>query len=77
MTKLEKIMLAVLLLIIISTAVFWKQVQKVFTPNRETVVDDEFRNEKKKDKKDKDKEKKDKKDKDEARVFVLGEIHTC
>lgn len=78
MTRLEKIFLAVLLLLIIGTAVFWKDVESLFTNKRESVVDDEFKNEKKhkKDDDDKKKDKKKKKDnKDEARHMFFPQSY--
>lgn len=65
MTRIEKILMAVLILAIIATAVFWKDVQSIFGVKRENIADDESKEKKdKKDKKDKDDDDKDKKKKD-------------
>jgi F0F1-type ATP synthase membrane subunit b/b' len=68
MTRIEKIMMAVLILAIVATAVFWNDVKSVFGDRQERIADDEHQNEKKgkKDKKNKDDDKK-KNDKDEVR----------
>jgi len=60
MTKIEKILMAVLLLAIIGTVVFWEDVSGLLTGNKEVTADDE-----KGEKKEKDKKKKNKKDKDD------------
>lgn len=73
MTRLEKIFMAVLLVLIIGTIVFWDDVSSVFT-KRESVVDNQPKKDKKnkKEKKDKDEEKK-KDNKGEAgKTFFLN-----
>jgi hypothetical protein len=78
MTKIEKILMAVLVLAIIGTIVFWKDVKTMLGGKTEITVDDEIRNDSrdKKDKDKKDKDKKDKKDKDEAwRPAGLKTVH--
>jgi flagellar biosynthesis/type III secretory pathway M-ring protein FliF/YscJ len=64
MTRVEKIILGILILALIITAVFWKDIRNTFVTDKEIVADDEFQNEKgPKETKDKDKKnKKDKKD---------------
>jgi len=65
MTRIEKILMAVLILAIVATAVFWKDVQSIFGVKRENVADDKSKEKKdKKDKKDKDDDDKDKKKND-------------
>lgn len=74
MTRLEKIIMAVLLLLIIGTIVFWNDVSSVFN-KKESVVENESKKEEKdkKDKKDKDDTDKKKGDKDEANnIFFLN-----
>lgn len=63
MTRVEKIALIVLILLIIGTVVFWKKVSAAFSNNKETIVDNEVKKEKK-DLKDNDKDSKKKKNKD-------------
>ncbi|HTM92957.1 MAG TPA: hypothetical protein VL095_11080 [Flavisolibacter sp.] len=73
MTRLEKIFMAVLLVLIIGTIVFWDDVSSVFT-KRESVVDNQPKKDKKnkKEKKDKDDDKK-KDNKGEAgKTFFLN-----
>jgi len=68
MTKIEKILMAVLLLAIIGTVVFWEDVSGLLTGNKEVTADDEKGEKKEKDKKKKDKKDKDKDEKDEVRL---------
>lgn len=66
MTRVEKILMAVLILAIIGTVVFWDDVKSMFSNKKEKFVDDESKKEKK------DNDKKKKNDKDEAnRSFLL------
>jgi hypothetical protein len=70
MTKLEKILMAVLLVAIAGSIVFWRDLSVLFRGGSEITVDDaqqgkDGKDKKKKDKKDKDK---DKEDDDEVRL---------
>lgn len=60
----------VLVLVIIGTIVFWKNVQSAFSGNEDT-VDKEFKNEKKKEDKDKNEDDKKDKDKDKDNAYLL------
>lgn len=73
MTRLEKILMAVLLVLIIGTIVFWDDVSSVFT-KRESVVDNPKKDKKnKKEKKDKDDDDRKKDNKGEAgKIFFLN-----
>jgi hypothetical protein len=74
MTRLEKILMAVLLVLIIGTIVFWNDVSSVFN-KKGNVVENEPKKEKKDKKNKKDKDDKDKKkdDKDEAgNIYFLN-----
>jgi hypothetical protein len=73
MTRVEKIFMVILLLLIIGTVVFWSDVRSVFT-NKRSGAEKEYKNEKrdKKDKKDKDDDGAKKDDKDESnKLFFL------
>ena len=63
MTRVEKIVIVILILVIIGTVVFWENVSSAFSNNKETIVDNEVKKEKK-DLKDNDKDGKKKKNKD-------------
>jgi hypothetical protein len=72
MTRLEKILMAVLLVLIIGTIVFWDDVSSVFT-KRESVVDNPKKDKKnKKEKKDKDDDDKKKDKGDAGKIFFFN-----
>ncbi|MBO9684767.1 MAG: hypothetical protein J7502_19205 [Flavisolibacter sp.] len=74
MTRLEKTLMAVLLVLIIGTIVFWEDVSSVFT-KRESVVENQPKKDRKnkKEKKDKDDDDKKKDNKGEAgKTFFLN-----
>jgi hypothetical protein len=71
MTRVEKVVMAILILAIIGTVIFWKDVRSGFSNNRENVVENELKNDKK-DKKDSDGgDKKKKKNKDNKNESFL------
>lgn len=65
MTRLEKIFMAVIILLVIGTIVFWNDVSAVFNKN-ETTVENEPKKDKKEKKNKKDDDDKKKNDKDNA-----------
>ena len=67
MTRLEKIFMAVIILLVIGTIVFWNDVSTVFN-KKETVVENEPKKDKKEKKKKKDDDGKKKDAKDEAGI---------
>jgi hypothetical protein len=71
MTRVEKIVMAILILAIIGTVIFWKEVRSGFSNNRENVVENELKKDKK-EKKDSDEgDKKKKKNKDNGNESLL------
>lgn len=76
MTRVEKVIMAVIILLIISTVVFWQDVRTVFSGKKETLVENEVKKEKKEKKDSDDKDDKKKKNKDNESFLLKPDYST-
>lgn len=77
MTRIEKVLMAILILAIIGIVVFWKDVSSVFSNNKETVVENEMKKEKRngKDPDDNDGKKKKKNKDNDNESFLITPVN--